>query len=69
MLDQSLCLVMSNDHLTRNVLAPMTMMLKDSLPTKDLQRNEDISSLSIEIDTLDLERLVSSQGDQLVVKV
>ena len=60
---------MSNDHLTRNVLAPMTMMLKDSLPTKDLQRNEDISSLSIEIDTLDLERLVSSQGDQLVVKV
>ena len=58
----------SNDHLTRNVLAPM-VTFKDSWPTKVLQRNEDISSLSIEIDTLeDLEGLVSSQGDQLVVK-
>ena len=48
----------------------MTMMLKDSLPTKELQRNGDISSLSIEIDTVeDLERLVSTQGYQLVVKV
>ena len=59
----------SNDHLTRNVLAPMMMTFKDSWPTKDLQRNENISILSIEIDTLeDLVGLVSSQGDQLVVK-
>ena len=43
--------VSCNDHLTRNVLAPMMMTFKDSWPTKDLQRNEDISSLSNEIES------------------
>ena len=41
----------SNDHPARNVLVPMMMTFKDSWPTKDLQRNEDISSLSIEIES------------------
>ena len=35
----------SNDHPARNVLVPMMMTFKD------LQRNEDISSLSIEIES------------------